>query len=304
MKWRKGGLVYAPRGDLWWARSYATVPTAYVLDDSVIRVYFAALDEQRFGRIGYVDLDARDPSRILFETPEPVLDLGELGSFSDSGVNPSCVLDVQGKRHLYYIGWQRAERVPYMLFTGLAVSLDAGRTYQQSSRVPVLDRTDAEPFLRSAPSILQEDDLFRAWYVSGLKWIHARGAQYPSYVIRYAESHDAVTWQSGGPVCIDFQDDDEFGFGRPWVVRDAGAYRMWYSIRSHSRPYRIGYAESPDGRTWERLDHLAGISSSETGWDSEMICYPCVVDARGKRYMFHNGNRHGATGFGYATLDN
>jgi hypothetical protein len=34
-----------------------------------------------------------------------------------------------------------------------------------------------------------------------------------------------------------------------------------------------------------------------------MICFPCVVDVRGRRYMFYNGNRHGATGFGYAVLD-
>jgi hypothetical protein len=78
---------------------------------------------------------------------------------------------------------------------------------------------------------------------------------------------------------------------------------MWFSVRSHSRPYRIGYAESADGRRWERMDHRAGIAASASGWDSEMICYPAVIDAGGRRLLFYNGNRHGATGFGVAVLE-
>jgi hypothetical protein len=78
---------------------------------------------------------------------------------------------------------------------------------------------------------------------------------------------------------------------------------MWYSIRSHSRPYRIGYAESADGLCWERRDHEAGIEASASGWDSEMICYAAVIDVNGRRLLFYNGNRHGATGFGVAELE-
>ena len=65
----------------------------------------------------------------------------------------------------------------------------------------------------------------------------------------------------------------------------------------------IGYAESDDGLHWVRKDAEVGTGKSDTGWDSEMICYPCVVDVKGRRYMFYNGNRHGSTGFGYAVLE-
>src|SRR5262245_10441211 len=123
MIWRKCGLVYRPSGEQWWARHYATLPTVELLDERTLRVYFAALDEQNYGRIGYVDLDARDPRRILAQSAEPILDLGELGSFDDCGVNASCVVKADDQRYLYYIGWQRCERVPYMLFSGLATSI-------------------------------------------------------------------------------------------------------------------------------------------------------------------------------------
>jgi len=302
MRWTKRGLIYAPRGDLWWAKSYATVPTADVIDAQIIRVYFASLDENRYGRIGYVDLDAENPQRILYETKEPVLDIGELGTFDDSGVPPSCIVNVAGKKYLYYTGWQRCERVPYMLFAGLAIS-DDGVSLTRAFRTPILDRTDREPFLRSVPTILQEPGVFRMWYVSGVEWTVVNGTQYPSYVIRYASSNDGIHWRSYDDICINFKDADEFGLARPWVVKEQNAYKMWYSIRSRTSPYRMGYAESSDGINWIRKDEEVGIQRSESGWDSEMICYPCVVDVKGQRYMFYNGNRHGSTGFGYAVLE-
>lgn len=300
MKWEKKGLVYSPRGDLWWARSYAAIPTAELNGDR-IRVYFTGLDESRFGRIGYIDVDAAEPGRVLSHSPEPVLDLGPLGAFDDSGVNASCVITVNGKKFLYYIGWQRCVRVPYALFAGLAVS-DDGISFQRASAAPILERTDREPVLRSAPCVIWDRDRFRIWYVSGLGWIEVNGMPYPTYVIRHGQSVDGRRWECDGQICINFEDPDEFGFGRPWVVKDDGIYRMWYSVRSRSAPYRLGYAESVDGNAWQRRDDMAGIERSPAGWDSEMVCYSCVIDTDDCRYLFYNGNRHGSTGFGYAKL--
>lgn len=302
MRWRKLGLVYAPSGEQWWARSYAHLPTADIVDDQTIRIYFASLDDQRYGRIGYVDVDSDNPLAIRRVGQEPLLDLGPLGCFDDSGVNPSCLITVGGKKYLYYIGWQRCERVPYMLYLGLAVSED-GEHFTRHAPTPVLERTPLEPVLRSANTVLHENGVYRCWYVSGLDWIEWNSARYPTYVIRYAESVDGVHWSADGRICIPFANDDEFGFGRPWVIKDTGVYRMWYSVRARAAPYRIGYAESADGLTWTRMDHLTGIERSDGGWDAEMICYPMVIDVKGRRYMFYNGNRHGASGFGVAILE-
>jgi hypothetical protein len=302
MAWQKKGLIFAPSGDLWWARSYALIPTVDVLNSKIVRVYFASLDEKKDGRIGYLDLDAGDLGHILAESREPVLDLGPRGTFDDSGVNPSCVVNVNGTRYLYYIGWQRCERVPYLLFAGLAISED-GVNFKKTSATPILDRTDLEPFLRSATAIIFEEGMFKAWYVSGLGWTHVNDTLYPTYVIRYADSVDGIHWISRDDPCINFKDENEFGFGRPWVIKDQGLYKMWYSIRSRVAPYCIGYAESTDGLLWNRKDEIVGIERSKGGWDSEMICYPCVVTINQRLHMFYNGNRHGSTGFGYAVLE-
>lgn len=305
MNWQKKGLIHAPQGETWWAQKYAMPPTADVFTEEIIRVYFASLDKKNYGRIGYVDLDAENPSRILDESVEPILELGELGTFDDSGINPSCVLDVGGKKFLYYIGWQRCERVPYMLFAGLAVSDDNGKNLKKNSQVPMLDRTDSEPFSRTAPCVIVEDGVFKMWYWSCLNWTNENGWIHYNNVIRYLESSDGISWKGAGKICIAPESADDYSIGRPWVIKDSDNYKMWYSIRNSSAetPYRIGYAESENGTDWTRKDDEAGITTSASGWDSEMVCYPCVVDAAGKRYMFYNGNRHGSTGFGYAVLE-
>ena len=301
-KWRKRGRVYVPPGDVWWARGYTHTPTLEIIDGALIRVYFAALDKDNFGRVGYVDLDVADPMRIVAVAPEPALDLGALGAFDDSGVVPSCIVTINELRYLYYIGFQRAERVPYMLFTGLAVGDDKSETFSRHSCVPILDRTNEEPFSRSGPFVLRDQGILKMWYWSCRRWEKdERGIHY-SNVIRYATSHDGIMWQVDPRICLAPDEPDEYSIGRPCVVRQNDRYRMWFSARSFSKRYIIGYAESDDGIAWTRDDAAGGMTPSKSGWDSEMVCYPYVVDIGGRLLMFYNGNQHGRTGFGYATL--
>lgn len=301
MRWEKRGLVFRPSGEAWWARSHAYLPTADVRKDS-IRVYFAGLDDQRVGRTGYVDLDLADPTRVLTVSTNPVLDVGDAGAFDDSGVNPSCIVDHEAGKRLYYVGWQRSVRVPYLIFAGLALSRDGGDTFTRASAVPVLDRLPDERFIRSATTIVREQNGYAMWYVSSNEWTEVDGRQVPKYVIRRAASQDGLVWQSSAAPAIDYESSDEYGFGRPWVLELKGTYHMWYSIRSRKRPYRIGYARSADGIAWTRDDANVGIAASSSGWDSEMICFPCVVAAGDRVLMFYNGNHHGEGGFGCAEL--
>ena len=99
------------------------------------------------------------------------------------------------------------------------------------------------------------------------------------------------------------REPDEYGFGRPTIVKDGDLYRMWYSIRTHSLGYRIGYAISSNGINWRRRDDEGGLPTSPEGWDSEMTCFASVVDKETGRYMFYNGNDFGRTGVGVARLD-
>ncbi|MBK8551405.1 MAG: hypothetical protein IPL53_10250 [Ignavibacteria bacterium] len=98
----------------------------------------------------------------------------------------------------------------------------------------------------------------------------------------------------------------EYAIARPFVLKENGLYKMWYSYREgkNIRTYRIGYAESKDGIKWERKDQEIEMDVSDSGWDSEMIEYSYLYDFKGKRYMLYNGNSYGKAGVGLAVLIN
>jgi len=300
--WKKLGLVYCADGQWDWARSHAYIPTSIMLSEDRIRVYVSLLDRAKVGRIGYVDLDARDPLDILKVSSRPVLEVGEPGTFDDSGVTPISVLPYQRKLYLYYVGWQLGVKVRYFLFTGLAVSGDGGESFERYSRVPIVERSNEEPFVRSAAHVHRNDGIWRMWYVASNGWIRVHGKAVPRYDIRNLESDDGISWGKNGAVCLRPASEDEFGLGRPFVIEEDGLYRMWYSIRTISRGYRLGYAESQDGRSWLRKDGEVGIDISDRGWDSQMICFACVQKTEYGTYMFYNGNNYGESGFGVAIL--
>lgn len=311
MEWRKLGMVYVPDGSRWWARRRAYLPTPQILDGGgIIRVFYSGLDSEWVGRIGCVDLDAEDPTRILHDYADPVLDVGGRGEFDEHGVTPSCLLKADAWEWLFYYGWQRVVGVPPLMFTGLARRPAAeNMPFARFYHVPLLDRTHQERLARAGSFILQDFPGYRMWYNARSDWLDLTdnplyGKEEAIYDIRYMES--GLVWDWAGAsieMAVTFKDPDEFGLARPWVVKDPDMYRMWYGIRCLSQPYRIGYAESPDGYVWERRDGELSLGRSEDGWDSEMVSFPAVVDAAGKRYMFYNGNQHGETGFGVAVLE-
>lgn len=301
MIWEKRGRIHAPSGKLWWEQRYTGIPTIDAVSEERLRIFYFSCVENGDGRTGYVDVSTSDPSEILAYGQEPVLDIGEPGTFDDCGVIPSCIVPVGDKKYMYYVGVQRLEKAPYLYMAGLAISED-GLHYKKLKKTPILERTDDELFLRSATTIIEDNGVLRMWYVASLGWWDMNGKMQPTYVVRHAESKDGINWTATGHTCIDFKDEHEYGFGRPWVIKENDMYRMWYSIRSRKEPYRIGYAESKDGFDWNRIDNEQGLERSPSGWDSEMICYPCVADVGGRRVMFYNGNQHGRDGFGYAQL--
>lgn len=301
MSWKKQGLVYAPEGDLDWSQDFCIMPTGDVLEDK-IRVYFGTVDQAGDGRIGYVDLDIENPSCVVAVASEPVLGLGPTGTFDSDSVTPSCVVNNHGWKYLYYVGWQRLRAEgAVQLLVGLATSRD-GENFSRWSNVPILERTEVEPFWRTAICVRREKFLWKAWYSSGLKWTEVCGKPYPEYVIRYATSYHGLDWIPNYTPVLDLESEGEFALGRPWVVKDE-IYKMWYSIRGRDLIYRMGYAESGDGVKWTRKDDRAGIKTSATGWDSQMVEYPCVVDLPLGRVMFYNGNQHGRDGFGWAVWE-
>jgi len=304
MEWIKKGLIFEP-GRYDWMFTHAQNPFPEHMEGDIYKIHIAGRDRSNRARGGYFVIDINDPKNILSVSETPTIDLGELGCFDDCGVMPSCIVRTGGRQYMYYTGWSQAVVTPFTFFIGLFISDDGGNTYHRYSKAPVLGRTMHDPFLTCSPWVLLEDGLWRMWYVSGTGWDVLSNDPKPKhyYHIKYAESDDGLNWRSEGTVCIDYR-DDEYAIARPVVYKEDGHYRMVYCHRGGPHAYRAGYAESDDGITWVRKDDEVGIDVSDTGWDSYMICYPCVFGHKGEMYMLYNGGRnYGENGCGIAILD-
>jgi hypothetical protein len=307
MGWVRKGRIFDPAEYPDWAGTHAQVPTALLCSDCV-RVYYADRDTSGKSFTTYVDLDRRDLSKIIYLHKKPILPPGAPGTFDDDGMMPSFALRRDGVVYLYYSGWNRGLTVPYRNSVGIAVSEDDGKTFRRLYEGPVLDRTPKEPYIAVTPTIIREGSLWRMWYISGTKWVEVADRYEPVYVIKYASSHDGTDWDRPNLQCIP-QGHDFEAFSHPTVLKHKDRYLMWYCFRHSldyrdgSGSYRIGYAESPDGLTWRRMDQVNGLDVVPDGWDSTMTCYPFVILVDGQIVMFYNGNGFGRTGFGYAVLD-
>jgi hypothetical protein len=260
-------------------------------------LYLSSRDAHGRARIGRCQLTLDPAPSISAFEPSPVLDLGALGTFDDSGVTMSCLVTQGGRKYLYYTGWSRGVTVPFYLFIGLAISTDGGRTYERASEAPLLDRGPGDPYLTASPFVLHERGRWRMWYISGTAWESRGDRPRHYYHVKYTESSDGIRWERPARVAIDYAGPDEHAFGRPCITRNTDGYWMWYSFRGDR--YRIGCAHSHDGYEWTRRDDL-GLGPSGEGWDSEEVSYPWLFDHAGRQYMLYNGNGYGLTGVGLA----
>ncbi|HTJ93776.1 MAG TPA: hypothetical protein VL424_11805 [Pararobbsia sp.] len=302
MKWLKHGVVWKPSGSRWWARSHATGPTPIWIDDKTLRVYIQCRDEHNVGRVGYVDLDPEDPRKVIRQSEEPVLDIGEPGTFDDNGVFQTSILRAaDGRLMMYYVGFELCQKIRYRLLTGLATSTDNGETFQRVQTTPILERGPGEEHFRCAPWVVADGSRFRMWYVAGGSWEMIDDKRVPLYDIRYVESEDGIRWPAYGQVVLPVNLADEHGFGRPVVTPGPDGYRMIYSIRRRNPArYRMGYAVSVDGLRWQRDDSRLGIDVSDEGWDAESVEFGVDIEAAGKTWLLYDGNDFGGTGFGIA----
>ncbi len=310
MKWIKKGRIFEPKGQTPWMKKYGILPTPiYIEKNNIIRIFFGTSAEDNICKITYLDVDADNPSNVKYLHLKPLLSEGNSGLFDEHGLNPSQIVFINKTPHLFYIGYQRLHSVPYLLFCSYATLNESIDTITYRKKTPILDRTDTEPYIRSAITIVKEEDIYHCWYVSAYRWEQMnteifKNKLLPNYHIKYATTKNFTDFHIHEKPVIEAQNDNEFGFGRPWCIKENNIFKMWYSLRRRNISYRIGYAESQDGVHWIRKDNEVGIDVSPTGWDSEMICYPAIIRVKNKTYLFYNGNNNGATGFGYAELSN
>lgn len=255
----------------------------------------------------WLEIDMRAPTQVLRVSQQPVLEPGALGCFDDSGALPNSIVHHSGRKLLYYTGINLGVTVKIRNSIGLAEWNTATQRFERVFTGPIIDRTNILPHFVATPEVLYDGKKFHAWFTACVGWeasVDGSEAKH-FYHLEHAESADGIVWPRTGEIAIPFRDEYEYALGVPRVKHDVDCWRMWFCSRATRdvSTYRIRYAESADGITWQRKDASVGIDVSPSGWDSEMICYPFIFDHGGERYMLYNGNGYGKTGFGIALLE-
>jgi predicted GH43/DUF377 family glycosyl hydrolase len=141
-------------------------------------------------------------------------------------------------------------------------------------------------------SVLKEADTYRMWF----SWR-------PKKSIALVESKDGVQWSK--PVIVlgpnpktDWEDD----LNRPVVLKSGDRYQLWYTGQARGKSW-IGYATSPDGRTWQRKNDQP-VLSAEKPWEKVAVMCPHVIhDEKAKLYRmwYSGGEQYEPNAIGYAT---
>lgn len=300
MAWRKLGHLYTPDGSKPWALSHAALPFPVKLGGDEFRVFFSARDKENRSAVGWIDITLGEQSTVLRVAEDPVLVSGGAGHFDDSGIGLGTIIPDGDTERLYYMGWNLGVRAPWRNSIGVAIGSSATPKFTRLFQGPIMDRSPEDPYTISYPWVMRlANDDWRMWYGSNLAWGEASADM--QHVIKAARSVDGLRWTRSAEPAIGFSYPGEYALARPCVMIIDGEFHMWFATRGER--YHIGAARSTDGVKWSRCDETHGLIPSAGGWDSEMVCYPCVIGHEDRVYLFYNGNGYGKSGFGLAVWE-
>lgn len=290
----------------------AQVPVVDIHNQGFWRIYFSHRDEKNHSYTSYIDVEPGNPKNILNISQKPVLSPGRAGELDASGAMATSILTIEGKKYLYYIAWTQRKDIPYHNTTSLAIA-NVSDTTNFKKIGPILSPDLCDPGYSGTfyPFFDSKQHLYIGYYLSCTKWEQINDKMEPFYNLKKAISSDAVYWKKIPGVAVDLK-KGEGGISQASVLFDpkSKVYKMFFSVRgerayreSIENSYRIESAESFDTDTWKRCDDSSqnlNPTRIAQDWDGQMVCYPCIVEWSGKKYLFYNGNSFGQTGIGYA----
>lgn len=303
-RWRPLGRVLHQPPTAEWSASHAAYPTPLVLADGRVRVFFATRDPANRSNVASVDLSLDgDQWEQVSGVHGPALRPGPRGAFDADGVTLGSMVRHEGRLYGFYLGWTLPKNVPFTNTVGLAMSDDDGLSFERFSPAPILGLTRHNPFVLGYPFVHRLGDRWHMlfgthahWGPEGLDMLH---------IVKEAFSDDLIHWQDEERVVVDVlgdRDPLEWAVSRPGVIQEAdGSFSMWFARRYSD--YRLGFATSQDGVTWQRADEQLTFLGEPAAWEDRERTYPWVFDHGGERYMLYNGNGYGREGFGLAILE-
>ena len=294
MKWEKLGLVFKPTGQNKTLYAYGSMPMALQINNNLFRFYFSSRDSKNSSSINFIEVNIKNPNKILKISKKPVLSMGPLGHFDDNGVYSGCLFRFMGDLFMFYSGRSNGEGNLFYMNIGLAVSKDNGLSFKRVKNYPILSRSEYDPWLVTAPSVFEKNNQFYMVYTSGIAIFKDRTSNYD---LKLARSDDFFNWRSTGKIVIPLN-DGESNISTPSIIYLNNKFHLWFSVKPNDGQYRIGYASSSNGMNWKRDDKLMGLNIGGASFDEYSVCYPNIFIYENYIYMLYSGSFNGKDGFG------
>ena len=262
-------------------------PGSVVFDNTTYHLWYAASDGT-FWKIGY----ATSPDGIVWtKYPDPVLDAAPAGAWDDYSVyGPSVIYD-GSKYHMWYTGLGAVHQI------GHATS-DNGTAWTKDSANPVIELGVGALIWDGGgaycPSVIYTAGQYKMWYTG---YCSKDGG-----TVGYAESADGTVWtkHAGNPLLVPGEKGawDDVNIIHPHVIFDGSTYHLWYGAWHKDFKllnkgfYKIGYAASTDGLTWQKSDANPVLKQGRrlfSGWDGRGVDYPVVILDNGQFKMWFAG---------------
>jgi len=211
----------------------------------------------------------------------PVLTNGSASKFDGVWTSGPMVLNVSGTYHMWYMGADAN-----FVRIGHATSLDGVTWTRTNGGNQVIDKgavSDIDSFQVRDPFVIYEGGNYYMWFVvnDGL-----------TSRISFANSTDGDNWTKHGSAVLDITGTghfDRYQVDSPSVLKIGSIYHMWYSGTDETDT-EIGYATSPDGKTWTRKNSGNPVlSPSNSGFDLKLVLHPEVTFDGNAYTMYYVG---------------
>jgi predicted GH43/DUF377 family glycosyl hydrolase len=224
----------------------------------------------------------------------PVLPPGEAGAFDSVGTMVPSVARSDDGWVMWYAGTAEED---YLV--GWATSPD-GHAWARGGSTAALANDDVDGswkrYSTNSPMVVQDGDTWNVFYTG-------RAEETGNLTIGLATGASATDVEDipDNPV-FSWNDEESSWAGQaaahPAVLRNpAGWWELWYSTGYH----KIGYAYSPDGRSWNRYCHNPIFTGDGANpWESNQVKAAEVILHDGWYMMTYTGGATGAFRVGWA----
>jgi len=276
-------------------------PTPIRITEQLFRVFGGVRDSLGRSAIHWVDVDA-NTLKVIDYARLPCFDTRGSFDFDTDGAILGDIYLQDTKMTMYYVGFKKSAKVKFQAFTGLAESLDFGKSWvrlQPPFNYLHEDIDTCDIFaIHSARQIANQ---FEFYVAVGTGWESILGKQFPRYKSYFLAGNALDSLElSLGPVLPEIEDVYRLGRPRVFQMTLTGEEFLVATGGKPSGDYRP-YVFSKTETDWNLDQNQFCIDPGYSAEFSMHVSYPALIQEKNRVVVFFNGDQMGRQG-AYATI--